>query len=106
MLWQTATITRRRPASFRAQHVREQSPRTGHPGGKLAEPAHGGEDVNALAVARPELAAGQRLLTGVVRGEHRAIVRIPLRSEVEAALLHPALEILGVDVVRILHQRA
>src|ERR1039457_2260385 len=87
---------------FRAQQVGEQAIRPRHPRRKLPEPRVRGEDVDALAVARPDLPALQRLLAGILRGEHGLVVRIPLGGEVKAALLYPTLEILGVDVVGIL----
>src|ERR1035437_1273083 len=92
------------PPLLRAQQIGEQAIGPGNARRKLAEPRIRGENVDALAVARPDLPAFQRLLAGVLRGEHGLVARIPLGGEVETALLHPTLEILGVDVVGELQQ--
>src|ERR1039457_1897025 len=90
---------------FRAQQVGEQTIRPRYPRRKLPEPRVRAEDVDALAVVRPDFPAFQRLLAGVLRGEHGLVVRIPLGGKVETAFLHPTLEILGVDVVGVLQER-
>src|SRR5947208_12384427 len=76
-----------------ADHIGEDAISAGHAGRQLAEPGVRGEDVHALAVARVERAAGQRLLTRIVRLEDRLILLLPFRGEVEPPLLDPAFEI-------------
>src|SRR4051795_8230687 len=72
----------------RARHARRQLP----------EPGVARVDVDTLAVPREELAARLRLFSRIGRGHHRLVLRVPLFREVEAALLHPGLEILGHDL--------
>src|SRR5262249_60124516 len=76
-----------------ADHIGEDAIGAGNAGRQLAEPGVRREDVHALAVARIERAAGQRLLTRIVRLEHRLIPLVPFGGEIESPLLHPALEI-------------
>src|SRR5260370_17575798 len=87
---------------LRAEQIREQTVSAWHSGRKLAEPGIRGENVNALAIVRPDLSTLQRWLAGVVRRQNGLVSLIPLRSKVQPPLLHPPVEILGGDVVRIL----
>src|SRR5256885_15564652 len=83
-----------------ADHIGEDAISAGHAGRQLAEPGVRSEDVHALAVARIERAARQRLFARIVRLEDRLILLVPFRGEVESALLHPALEIPLGNLIR------
>ena len=101
-----AAVIRGMDDYFALQQIREHAVRARHARRQLPEPRVRREDVDSLAVARPDFAAFQRRLAGIVRGQHGLIPRVPPDREVHAALLHPAVEILRVDVIRILQQRA
>src|SRR5271154_4611078 len=60
-----------------AQHVGEQAECAGDAGGELAEPGVGGVNVHAFAVFQVQLAAGMRVLAGVVGFEDALIFRVP-----------------------------
>src|SRR4051812_10860102 len=83
------------PAPYpRARHqVREQAVGSRHASGQLAEEGQARVDERALAVPGGQEGAGQRLLAGIVHGQHRLVLRIPLAGEVQAALLNPAREV-------------
>ena len=62
-------------------------------------------DEIALTRFRDEQAAIERFLAGIVAGKQGGPVRVPFVREIEAALLHPAFEIVGRDFVRRVQQR-
>src|SRR5689334_14276673 len=82
------------------QEVDEQTIRARDAGGELAEEDQAGVHEAALAVTGDQRRAEERLLVRVARREERLVARIPLAREVDAALLHPAVEVLGPDLVR------
>src|SRR5579864_2829913 len=84
----------------RADQVYEKPYCSGNAGGKLAGKSIGREDVNAFAIVGQQQAAFLRRLTRVVAGQQRLELRVPLRHEVETALLHPAVKIFLRDLVR------
>src|SRR6516164_4081819 len=69
---------------------------------KLAEERVSRIDVGALAVLRAQEAALLRLLSGIMAGEQRSEVIVPLGHEVEPTLLHPCVEIILGDGVRVM----
>src|SRR6185295_8110857 len=90
---------RARASLAERDEIREQPIRAGDRFGKLAEPRQAGVDEVALAVSRHQQSARERRLAGVAAGEDGGEARVPLRGEVETALLHPALEIRRGDAI-------
>src|SRR5688572_7658530 len=81
------------PRSASREEVREEPVRPRHAGGELPEERETGVDVSALTVTCDEEAAVERLLFGVAGAEDRRVSRVPRLGVVEAALLHPAVEV-------------
>src|SRR5207253_1018411 len=81
------------------EQVYIQADGAGHAVGQLAEERVGVVDVSPLAVAGAQQATGKRRLAGIVGGKQRLEVRIPLTGKIQAALLHPSLEIFGGDAI-------
>src|SRR5579864_6331894 len=79
------------------QQVDVESNRPGYSEGQLPEEGIAGVDVPALTVLRDEQPALLRRLAGIVAGEQGRKMRVPLVHEVQAAFLHPAVEILLGD---------
>src|SRR6476660_3205983 len=86
------------------EHVRKDPVGARHARRQLPEPRVRGEDVNALSVRREKHPALQGLFARIVRFKHRLILRIPFGSEVEPALLHPVIEVVFGDAVRVAEQ--
>src|SRR5271157_5589425 len=84
-----------------AQQVDIEANRAGNSKRQLSEERIAGVDVVALAELRKQQAAFLRLLAGIVRGQQRREVRVPLVHEIQPALLHPAGKIGLRDRVRI-----
>src|SRR6266481_489156 len=82
-----------------ADQIYEQANRARHACGELGEEGVSGVDISALAVVSDEQAAVLRRLAGIVRGEQRLKVVVPLRHEIEAALLHPSIKIFAAYFV-------
>src|SRR5580765_1478307 len=97
-----------RPRSFakprslmsRAYQVHEQADGPGNSCRKLPGKSVRGEDVDSLAVVGQQESALLRRFARIVAGKQRFELRVPLRHEVETALLHPAVKIFLRDLVR------
>src|SRR5262249_29800635 len=84
----------------RADKVHKQTDRAGDSGRKLSRKSVSRKDIDTLAVMGQQQAAFLRRLARIVAGQQRLELRVPLRHEVETALLHPAVKILLRDFVR------
>src|ERR1017187_1859831 len=76
-----------------ADQIHKQPHRSRHARRQLPEERVSRVDIGSLAVMRYQQSAFLLALSRIVRFEQRRKVRVPLRHEVEPALLHPALEI-------------
>ena len=85
--------------------VGQQPVGTGNPGGKLAEQGVGAVDVVAAAQPSAQQPAAPGRLAGVSAFEQGCHLRRPFSEEIEAALLLPAGEILGVQSIRKTQER-
>src|SRR4029077_20177499 len=84
----------------RADQIHKQAYRSWNSSWKLSREPVCGENVNALAIVSQQQAAFLRRLAGIVAGQQRLELRVPLRHEVKTALLHPAVKIFLHDFVR------
>src|SRR5271165_3471925 len=89
-----------------AQQVHIKANGAGHTERQLAEKGISRINVVTLAELRHQQAALVRLLAGVVRRQQWSVLRVPLVHEVEAAFLHPAVEIMQRNLVGIVQGRA
>src|SRR5271165_6826263 len=89
-----------------AQQVHIKANSAGHTERQLAEKGISRIDVVTLAELRHQQASLVRLLTGIVRRQQWSVLRFPLVHEVEATLLHPAIEIMQRNLVGIVQGRA
>ena len=88
-----------------AQQVHVETNGAGDAEGQLPEERISGVDVIALAILGQQQSTFLRLLAGIVRGQERRVVLVPLVHEVQAALLHPAIEVAVGDRVGIMKHR-
>src|SRR5260370_24222595 len=79
--------------SLERQEVREQTIGAGNPGRQLAEEREAGIDVGARPHTRYEQPAPQRWAARLLHLDERCGRGVPVVSEVETALLHPALPV-------------
>src|ERR1700674_542908 len=89
----------------RAQEIDKETVRSGHAFGQLTEEGDAGVDVRAFAVVRVNEAAFELQLAGIVHREERSVLRVELRPEIKAALLHPAFEVVLRDFVGAIEKR-
>src|SRR6202140_3487367 len=85
----------------RAQQIHEQPHCSGNARGELPEKCIARVDVRSLAVLRPQQAALLRIFSRIVRRQQGLELLVPLVHEVQATLLHPAVEIVGRNRIRI-----
>src|SRR5579864_1356680 len=86
-----------RPLS--ADQVDEEAIRARHSIRQLPEERQTGVDVRSFAEVCINQSAIQVRLAGIVHCQQRRVLGIELRPEIEAAFLHPALEILLRDLI-------
>ena len=83
----------------RADQVDEQPHCSGNSGGKLAEESIAGININSFPVLCHEQPALLRRFIRIMAGEQRFEMIVPLRHEVESALLYPSIKIFAGDLV-------
>src|SRR5579864_1699181 len=83
----------------RADQIHKQAYGAGNASRKLPRKSISGEDVNTLAIVGQQQAAFLRRFARIVAGQQRLELRVPLRHEIKAALLHPAIKIFLCDLV-------
>src|SRR3954454_19880683 len=88
-----------------AQEVYEQPYCTWNSGWQLTEERVSAVDVGAFPILGNGQSTLEWLLRGIVTCQHRMKVCIPVRHEVETALLHPSVEIVGGNFIWIIQHR-
>src|SRR5690606_6516212 len=85
--------------------IRKKPVRPRHARRQLPEKADASVDEPAFAVVAGDQRAVQRIFAGIVPGDRRGVAGIAFAREVEAAFLHPALEVGGGDLLRRVQRR-
>src|SRR5690606_31550284 len=91
-------------SSSAVDQVREQPVGAGHAGGQLTEEREPRVDEAPLAVLRDDERAVERTFARIGEPQDRRVALVPLRREVDAALLDPAREVGRRDRVRPLQE--
>src|SRR5262245_24290659 len=81
------------PTRVSGDQVGEEAIGAGDTGRELPKEREAGVDIAALPVARHQHSAEQRILARVGGAEDRLVAIVPRLAVVEAALLHPAVEV-------------
>ena len=86
----------------RAQQIHIQPNRSRHARRQLPEECVSGVDVRAFAVLRAQQPAFLRFFSGIMACQQRPEMIVPLIHEVQAAFLHPTVEVALRDLVGIM----
>src|SRR6185295_14223130 len=89
---------RRRASIAGSEEVGEQPVGARHAGGQLPEERQSRVDVAAVAVLRDQQATEQGTLAGIGAAEDGRVLLAPALGVIEAALLHPAVEVGGPEL--------